>query len=130
MQAETRQVLIGWMRQFGLATAVYVAALASATWALTSTPAGPLRTAVILGPIVPGLALIGLTVRAYGRCDEFIRLRILQAAALAAIVVAVFSLVYFFLELLGLPHLSAAWISNAVWAVFVVQMVRLIATGK
>jgi hypothetical protein len=74
--------------------------------------------------------LIGLTVRAYGRSDEFIRLRVLQAAALAAIVVAVFSLVYLFFELLGFPHLSTAWISNILWAVFVVQMLRLIATGK
>jgi hypothetical protein len=130
MQPETRQVLVGWMRQFGLATAVYVAALATATWALTSVHASPLRTAVILAPILPGLALIWLTVRAYGRCDEFIRLRILQAAALAAIVVAVFSLIYFFFELLGLPHLSTAWISNVVWVVFVVQMLRLIAIGK
>jgi hypothetical protein len=118
------------MRQFGLATAVYVAALVTATWALTSVRASILRTAVILAPILPGLALIWLTIRAYGRCDEFIRLRILQAAALAAIVVAVFSLIYFFFELLGLPHLSAAWISNVVWVVFVLQMLRLIAMGK
>lgn len=130
MQPETRQVLVGWIGQFGLVMAVYVAALATATWALTSVHAGPLRTAVILAPILPGLALIGLTVRAYGRCDEFIRLRILQAAALAAIVVAVFSMVYFFFELLGLPYLSTAWIANGVWAVFVVQMLRLIAMGK
>jgi hypothetical protein len=130
MQTEIRQVLVGWLRQFGLAMAVYLAALATATWALASVPAGPLRTSVILAPILPGLALIGLTVRAYGRCDEFIRLRILEAAALAAIVIAVCSLVYFFFELLGLPHLSAAWTSNVVWAVFVVQMLRLIATGK
>jgi len=47
--------------------------------------------------------LIGLTIRAYGRCDEFIRLRMLQAAAVAAIVVAAFALIYFFLELVGLP---------------------------
>ena len=52
------------------------------------------------------------------------------AAALAAVAVAALSLVYFYMELLGFPHLSAAWISNVVWAVFVVQMVRLIATGK
>jgi hypothetical protein len=39
-------------------------------------------------------------------------------------------LVYFFLELLGLPRLSAAWFSNIVWLVFVAQMLRLIATGK
>jgi hypothetical protein len=130
MQTETRHVLVGWMRQFGLATVIYVAALVTATWALSSVRAGPLRTAVILAPILPGLALIGLTVRAYRRCDEFIRLRILQAASLAAIVVAALSLVYFFFELLGLPHLSTAWISNIVWVVFVAQMLRLIVTAK
>jgi hypothetical protein len=130
MQSDTRRVLISWMRQFGVAMVVYLAALATATWALTSVPAGPLRTSVVLAPILPGLALIGLTIRAYGRCDEFIRMRTLEAAALSAIVIAVCSLVYFFFELLGFPHLSAAWTSNVVWAVFVVQMVRLIATGK
>ena len=127
MQIGTRQVLVAWIRQFGLAMVVYVASVATTTWALTSMRAGPLRASVILAPILPGLALIGLTVRAYGRCDEFIRLRMLQAAALAAIVVAVFSMVYFFFELLGLPHLSTAWMSNIVWAVFVAQMLRLIA---
>jgi hypothetical protein len=130
MQPETRRVLVGWMRQFGAAMAVYLAALATAIWALTSVPAGPLRTSVILAPILPGLALIGLTIRAYGRCDEFIRMRTLEAAAVSAIVIAVSSLVYFFFELLGFPHLSAAWTSNVVWAVFVAQMVRLVATGK
>jgi hypothetical protein len=130
MQSDTRRVLVGWMRQFGAAMAVYLAALATAIWALTSVPAGPLRTSVVLAPILPGLALIGLTVRAYGRCDEYIRLRLLRAAAIAAIAVAALSLVYFYLELLGFPHLSTAWISNVVWAVFVAQMLRLIATGK
>jgi hypothetical protein len=130
MQAETRQVLIGWMRQFGLTMAIYLVALATAAWASTSEAAGPLRTTLILAPILPGLVLIGLTVHSYHLCDEFIRFRTLQAAAVAAIVAAAFSLVYFFLELLGLPRLSAAWFSNIVWAVFVAQMLRLIAIGK
>jgi len=130
MQTETRRVLWAWVRQLGLAMVVYLAALAAASWALTGVPPGALKTGIILAPILPGLALIGLTLRAYGRCDEFIRLRIAQAAGIAALVVAVLSMVYFFFELLGLPHLSAAWISNVVWAVFVTQMLRLVATGK
>ena len=130
MLSETRQVLIGWIRQFGLTSLIYVAALATATWAFPSIPASPLRTTLILVPILPGLALIGLTVRAYRLCDDYIRLRTLQAAAVAVLVVAAFSLVYFFLELLGWPRLSSAWISNIVWLIFVVQMLRLIATGK
>jgi hypothetical protein len=130
MLTETREVLIGWIRQFGLTSMVYVAALAAAIWAFSSLPASPLRTTLIVLPILPGLALIGLTVRSYRLCDEFIRLRMLQAAAVAVLVVAAFSLTYFFLELLGLPRLSSAWISNIVWLVFVVQMLRLIAVGK
>ena len=51
-------------------------------------------------------------------------------SALTAVVVVAFSLVYAFLELLGLPRLSAAWFSNIIWATFVPQMVRLVATGK
>ena len=130
MLSETRQVLIGWIRMFGLAFLVYLVALVTAIWALTSVPERPLRTALILAPILPGLALIGLTLRSYRLCDEYIRLRTLQAAAIAVLVVAVFSLAYSFLELLGLPRLSAAWFSNIVWLVFVAQMLRLIATGK
>jgi hypothetical protein len=130
MDSETRHVLIEWMKMFGLAFFVYVAALATTAWALASLASGPLRTALILVPILPGLALIVLTVRSYKLCDEYIRLRTLQAAAIAVLVVAVFSLVYFFLELLGLPRLSSAWFYNIVWLVFVAQMLRLIATGK
>jgi hypothetical protein len=130
VQSESRQVLIGWIRRFGLVFLVYLAALATATWALTSVSPGPLRTALTLAPILPGLALIGLTVHSYRLCDEYIRLCTLRAAAVAALVVATFSLIYFFLELLGLPRLSSAWFSNLVWFIFVAQMARLIATGK
>jgi hypothetical protein len=130
VQIRTRKVLQDWMRQFGLVMMVYIAAIATCAWASTVEVASPVRTVLILTPILPGLALIGLTVRAYRLCDRFIQLRMLQAAALAAIVVAIFAMLYFFLELLGLPRLSAAWISNIVWAVFVAQMIRLIATGK
>src|SRR5271155_2524657 len=125
MQRETQQALIGWIREFGLAMAIYVAALVAATWTLHTVEAGALRTIVVLTPILPGLALIALTVRAYAKCDEYIRLRALQAAALAAVVLAVLALIYYFLELLGWPRLSMAWVSNILWVVFVMQMVRL-----
>jgi hypothetical protein len=74
MQSVTRQALVAWMRQFGATMAVYLAALAGATWALTSMPMGAMRIAVILAPILPG-------------------------------------------------------ISNVAWAIFVAQMLRLLATG-
>ena len=111
---------------------VYIAAIAIAicAWGSTLDAGIPVRAILKLLPVLPGLALIGLTVRAYWQCDHLIQLRMLQAAALAAIVVAVFAMVYYFFELLGVPRLSAAWISNIVWAVFLVQMVRLIASGR
>jgi hypothetical protein len=130
MQGETRQVLIGWIREFGVAMVIYISALVAAIWALHGVGPGVLRTIIVMVPILPGLALIGLTVRAYAKCDEYIRQRTLQAAAVAAVVVAVVALIYYFLELLGWQPLSMAWVSNVLWAVFVAQMVRLIATGK
>jgi hypothetical protein len=130
MRSETREVLLGWIRMFGLAFLVYQVALGTAIWAFTSIPTGPVRTALIVAPSLPGLSLIGLTLRSYRLCDEYIRLRTLQAAAIAVLVAVIFSLVYSFLELLGLPRLSAAWFSNIIWLVFVPQMLRLIATSK
>ncbi len=130
MHPEVRRFLIGWLRQFGFVMLVYIAALSVSAWTAKSDAASAFRTALILAPIVPGLALIGLTVRAYSLADEFIRLRIAQAAAVAATVTAVFALVYFYLELVGMPRLSTAWTSNIIWVVFVAQMVRLSATGK
>jgi hypothetical protein len=64
------------------------------------------------------------------KCDEYIRQRTLQAVALSAVVVAVLALIYYFLELLGWRRMGMAWVSNILWAVFVAQMVRLIASGK
>tara|TARA_R110000868_G_scaffold49259_2_gene158873 strand:- start:1531 stop:1923 length:393 start_codon:yes stop_codon:yes gene_type:complete len=130
MELESRQMLVGWLRYFGLTLALYLAALALSIWAIDARIAGAERTLLILAPILPGMALIWLTIRSYRRCDEFIRLRILQSASVAAVVTAVAALIYFFLELLGLPRLSAAWTSNLLWMVFVVQMVKLLATGK
>jgi hypothetical protein len=40
MLSETREVLIGWIRMFGIAFLVYLVALVSAFWAFASVPAG------------------------------------------------------------------------------------------
>jgi hypothetical protein len=130
MNTEARRMLLAWVRQFGVTFLLYLAVAAAAAWALTTPITGPLRTGLILVPIIPGLWLIWLTLRSYARSDEFIRLRILQAASLTAVLVAALALVYAYLELLGLPRLSAVWLSNFIWLVFVLQMVRLFATGK
>lgn len=130
MHPETKQVLIGWSKQFGVVFAIYLAALAVATAALRGNISGTLGTLLVLAPIFPGLLLIAFTVRSYRRCDEFIQRRILQSASLITVILAALSLVYCFLEPLGAPRLSAAWLSGIIWGLVVVQMVRLIATGK
>ncbi|HEV7632728.1 MAG TPA: hypothetical protein VGO41_07020 [Steroidobacteraceae bacterium] len=126
VQSERRQALLGWTRHFGLAVAAYLLAYAGAMWAWREMPPGALRALLMLLPVAPGLFLIWNGVRWYRRCDEFIRLRILQAVAVTTVVTAVWTLVYGYLELLGLPHLSVALVHTVGWPVFIVQMVRLI----
>ena len=130
MNPETKRVLTAWSKQFGVVLVFYLAALAAATLALRRNISGTLGTLLVLAPIVPGLVLVGFTVRSYRRCDEFIQRRILQSASLITVILAALSLVYGFLEPLGAPRLSAAWLSGVIWGLFVLQMVRLIATGR
>lgn len=127
---ERRQIVFGWIRQFGFTVVVYLVAYAGAMWAWQTMPRGGLQTLIVLLPIVPGLLLIGNSVRCYRRSDEFIRLRILQAVAVTAAVTAVWTLIYAYLELLGLPHLSVGFVHTVGWPVFVVQMVRLIRSAQ
>src|SRR5580692_11336083 len=106
MTVEMRQVLGGWMRLFGPAVTIYLATLIVAVWASNAQMSVLPRTLFATAPILPGLALLWLTIRSYRSSDEYIRLRVLQAAAVAAVVVAALSLIYTFLELTGLPHVS------------------------
>ena len=74
---------------------------------------------------VPGLLMFALTGWLYRASDEYIRLRMLAAAAVSAFVVGAFVFVYGHLELIGFQHLSMAWVHNLGWALFVIQMLRL-----
>ncbi len=114
-----------WMRLFGWWFLFYLAAYCAAMWALLTLPAGPLRSCLVLSPIAPGLGMILGTVQAYRRSDEFVQREILFAAALAALVTAVWTLVYAYLEALGLPHLNVGFVHTFGWPVFIWRMVRL-----
>jgi len=101
---------------------------------LRETPlhSGHLRTMVtlsdigaIIAPIVPGAAMIWNVVRSYRASDEFVRLQILEAAAVTALFTAFWTLAYAFLELLGLPHISVGFVHTFGWPVFIWKMVRL-----
>jgi hypothetical protein len=123
--AERKQLLAVWLRQFGGWLAVYLVAYVAAMWSAFTLAPQPLRTALIISPILPGAAMIWNVVRNYRASDEFVRLRILEAAAASAVFTAFWTLAYAFLELLGLPHLSVGFVHTFGWPVFIWKMVRL-----
>jgi len=51
---------------------------------------------------------------------------VLIAAALAALVTAVWTLVYAYLEPLGFPHVNVGFVHTFGWPVFIWRMVRLL----
>jgi hypothetical protein len=104
----------------------YWVTFAMALWAMHHLGPGDARNVLVMTPVLPGILIIAWTSWVYRVCDEFIRARILAAAAATAMVVAAGSLVYSYLELTGLPRLSMAWVSNVGWVVFDAQMLRLL----
>lgn len=124
------QAVRGWSVEFGIALAIYLIAYVVAMWAMLSLTPGPLRTALVIAPIAPGLFLIWNGVRWYRRCDEFLRLRILQSVAVVAVFTAVWTLIYPYLELLGSPRLSVGLVHAFGWPIFVFAMLRLILSGR
>jgi hypothetical protein len=122
---ERRTLLIAWMRQFGWLFLIYLAAYSAAMWALMTQPAGVMRTLLVLSPVLPGLGLLWNTVRAYQKSDEFVQREILFAAALAALVTAIWTLIYAYLEPLGFPHLNVGFVHTFGWPVFLWRMIRL-----
>jgi hypothetical protein len=103
----------------------YWMTFAISLWAVSHLGPGNPRNLLVLTPVLPGLLMIAWTSWVYRACDEFIRSRILSAAAITAVVIAVGSLIYSYLELTGLPRVSMAWTSNTGWTVFDILMLRL-----
>jgi hypothetical protein len=123
--AERKHLFRLWLRQFGGWAALYLIAYVGAMWGAFNLTPQPLRTALIIAPIVPGAAMIWNVVRSYRASDEFVRLQILEAAAVTALFTAFWTLAYAFLELLGLPHISVGFVHTFGWPVFIWKMVRL-----
>jgi hypothetical protein len=122
---DRKQLFALWLRQFGGWLALYLLAYAGAMWGAFNLAPQPLRTALIVSPIVPGAAMIWNAVRSYRASDEFVRLKILEAVAVTAVFTAFWTLAYAYLELLGLPHLSVGFVHTFGWPVFIWKMVRL-----
>lgn len=73
---------------------------------------GPLRTAVLLAPMIGFALMIRAIARHVARIDEYQRLRLLESIALAFAITGAVTFSYGFLETAGYPKLSmfSVWI--------------------
>src|SRR5262249_24565617 len=93
-------------------------------------PPGSIQTAVMLTPVLTALLCLSVTYWLYGASDEYIRLRILRCVAVTAIIVALCTLSYFFLELMGFPRLSMLWVNILGWSIFNAQILFVILRSR
>jgi hypothetical protein len=93
-------------------------------------PPGSIQTAVMLVPVLAAILSVSVAYWLYEACDEFIRIQLLKAVAVTAIIVAVCTLGYFFLELTGFPRVSMLWINLVGWSAFNLQMILVIRRSR
>ena len=96
--------------ELGVSMAIYMAVLFGALSVGKTMPAGALRTALLISPMIPICLAIWAIARQFRRMDEFVRLRTLESLAIAAAITAGLSLTYGFLEGAGFPRLSMFWV--------------------
>ena len=104
----------------------YWTTLAMSWWAWRYFPAGAVRDSLVLIPVLLAMLIAANAYWVYDACDEFIRLRILKCVVVTAMVVSACTLGYFFLELLGFPHLSLLVVNLFGWSVFNLLMLYVI----
>jgi uncharacterized protein (DUF697 family) len=101
---------------------VYTVLLLAANTYGPGMPPGALRTAVLASPML-GVGLgMWAVIRGFGRMDEYVRIRTLEAIAIAAGVTAGWTFSYGFLENAGFPKLSmfTVWtVMGTVWGAVV-----------
>jgi hypothetical protein len=121
-----QKVIRLYYRELGGAIFLYALVLAISITVAGSMPEGIGRTLLLVSPMVPFLLATWAVARQIRRVDEYIRLQVLEAIAIAAAVTAGWTFTYGFLENAGFPKLSmfTVWpMMGGVW--FVVAMVRL-----
>jgi len=99
-----------YLLELGVSMVLYFIVLFGALSIGKPMPAGALRTALLLAPMIPVCLAIWAIARQFRRMDEFMRLRTLESLAIAAAVTAGLSLTYGFLEGAGFPRLSMFWV--------------------
>jgi hypothetical protein len=102
----------------------YWGALFVAIWAYVALPHGR-NTGFLLLPIVPGLLVFAAAYLLYCGSDEHFRLRIPQATARTAVIIATLAMIYASMELAVLAKLSAVWVHLVGWCLFDIQIAYL-----
>ena len=114
-----RQVPRRYFIEFNTALALYIAATIGREYVAHQTGDPTLRTLILVSPILPVLLAAWAVVRFYRGIDEYHRLQILEALAIAAGATGIIAVSWGFLQDVGFPKLSlsVAWpIIALVWA--------------
>lgn len=101
-----KQVARRYNTELLLSLAVYIVLLLGSIRFGRPLPEGMVRTLVLLSPMAGFGLMIRALVRHVARIDEYLRVRMLEAIALAAAITCAVSFSYGFLETAGYPKLS------------------------
>ena len=105
-----KQVLSRYLREMGLALAVYAVLLVGSITFGRPLPEGMLRTVALMAPMLGFIGMIWAIARHIRRMDEYQRLVMLETFALAAALTAAVTFTYGFMENAGYPRLSMFYV--------------------
>lgn len=108
----------------------YWCSLAVSALSVRYIPPGPIQIAVMLVPVLAAILSISVAYWLYEACDEFIRIQLLRCVVVTAIIVAVVTLGYFFLELSGFPRVSMLWVNLVGWSAFNLQVILIVRRSR
>lgn len=109
---------------------IYLATLGGAGLALAFLPEGNTRTALLVLPLFTAVLLIVITWLVYRGCAEHLRRKIQRCIARTAVIMALGTLGYFCLELMGYPRQSMIVVNLLGWAVFSVQLLFVLGRAR
>jgi hypothetical protein len=107
-----KRVARAYRYELWTAIAVYVVLLLASIRYGGPMAEGPLRTVVLLAPLLGCALMIRAIARHVARIDEYQRLRMLESVALAFAITGAVTISYGFLEMAGFPKLTmfSVWI--------------------
>jgi hypothetical protein len=107
-----KKVARAYRKELMLSVVIYAVLLMASIRYARPLPDGPLRTALLLVPMVGCALMIRAVARHIARIDEYQRLRLLEGLALAFAMTGAVTFSYGFLETAGFPRLSmfSVWI--------------------